>query len=171
MRDVVGLPVAEVAEQLDSSREAVSSAHHRTRATLQQGLQRARRRNLGAAERQLLARYVAAWESDDLGGFVGLLAEDMVLSTPPMPEWYAERAAVRGFFAWAWSQAGPGPFRLRRTSANTQPAFGLYGRAPDGAGYTPQAIQVLTLDGDRIAQLHGFVQPDLFGLFGLPVRL
>jgi hypothetical protein len=52
-----------------------------------------------------------------------------------------------------------------------QPAFGLYGRAPDGEGYTPQAIQVLTLDGDRIARLHGFVRPDLFGLFGLPARL
>ena len=40
MRDVVGLAVAEVAEQLDSSREAVSSAHQRARATLQQRLQR-----------------------------------------------------------------------------------------------------------------------------------
>ena len=34
MRDVVGLAVAEVAEQLESSREAVSSAHQRARATL-----------------------------------------------------------------------------------------------------------------------------------------
>ena len=59
-------------------------------------------------------------------------------------QWYAGQAAVRGFFAGAWSPSGPGPFRLHRTRANTQPAFGLYGRAPDGEGYTPQAIQVLT---------------------------
>jgi len=30
---------------------------------------------------------------------------------------------------------------------------------------------MLTLDGDRIARLHGFVRPDLFELFGLPARL
>ena len=67
---------------------------------------------------------------------------------------------------------GPGPFRLHQTSANTQPAFGLYGLGrPDGEGYTPQAIQVLTLYGGRIARLHGFVRPDLFELFGLPARL
>src|SRR5258707_10075865 len=76
MRDVVGLAVAEVAEQLDSSREAVSSAHQRARATLQQRLNRATPRNLSAAERQLLERYVTAWESGDLDVFIGLLAED-----------------------------------------------------------------------------------------------
>jgi RNA polymerase sigma-70 factor, ECF subfamily len=38
MRDVVGLSVAEVAELLDSSRDAVSSTHQRARATLQQRL-------------------------------------------------------------------------------------------------------------------------------------
>jgi hypothetical protein len=30
---------------------------------------------------------------------------------------------------------------------------------------------VLTLDGERIARLHGFVRPDLFALFDLPARL
>jgi RNA polymerase sigma-70 factor, ECF subfamily len=171
MRDVVGLSVAEVAEQLDSSREAISSAHQRARARLQQQLPRATARNLGAAERHLLERYVAAWESGNLDAFVELLTEEVVLSMPPMPEWFSGRTAVRGFFAWAWSPSGPGPFRLHRTSANSQPAFGLYGRAPDGDGYTPQAIQVLTLDGVRIARLHGFVRPDLFAVFGLPARL
>jgi RNA polymerase sigma-70 factor (ECF subfamily) len=171
MRDVVGLAVAEVAEHLDCSREAVSSAHQRARAILQQRLQRTTPRNLTATERQLLEHYVAAWETGDLDGFVGLLADEVVLSMPPMPEWFAGRAAVRGFFAWAWGPAGPGPFRLHQTSANTHPAFGLYGRAPGGQDYTPQAIQVLTLDGDRIARLRGFVRPDLFAVFGLPARL
>src|ERR1051326_6336408 len=114
VRDVIGLGVAEVAEQLDSSREAVSSAHQRA-----------------------LERYVAAWESGDLNAFISLLTEDVVLSMPPMPEWFAGRAAVRGFFTWAWGPAGPGPFHLVETRANAQPAFGLYGTAPDGEGYQP----------------------------------
>jgi len=116
MRDVVGLAVGEVAEQLDSSRVAVSSAHQRARATLQR-MQRATPRDLSSAQHHLLARYVASWESGDLDAFVGLLAEDVVLSMPPMPEWFARRAAMRGFFGWAWSPAA-GRFLLYRTTAN-----------------------------------------------------
>jgi hypothetical protein len=63
------------------------------------------------------------------------------------------------------------PFRLRAVGANSQPAFGLYGRASDGTGYAPQAIQVLTLKGDRIERLHDSVRPDLFPPFGLPATL
>jgi RNA polymerase sigma-70 factor, ECF subfamily len=171
MRDVVGLTVAEVAEQLETSREAVSSTHQRARAALQQRLNRAAPRTLSATDRQLLERYVAAWESGDLYALVSLLAEDVVLSMPPMPQWFAGRAAVQGFFTWAWGPSGPGPFRLVPSGANGRPAFGLYGRAPGGDGYTPQAIQVLTLHGGHIARLHGFVRPDLFGMFRLPARL
>jgi RNA polymerase sigma-70 factor (ECF subfamily) len=171
MRDVIGLSLPEVAQELGSSREAVSSAHQRARATMQQWLVSATSRGVNASDGQLLERYVAAWESGDLNAFVSLLTDDVVLSMPPMPEWFAGRAAVRGFFAWAWGPAGPGPFRLFETRANVQPAFGLYGRAPDGGGYTPQAIQVLTVEGHRIARLHGFVRPDLFEVFGLPARL
>ena len=119
----------------------------------------------------LLARYVASWESSDLDGLVGLLTEDVLLSMPQMTEWFAGRQAVRAFFQWTWGPGGPGPFRLRTMGANSQPAFGLYGRAPDGNGYTAQAIQVLTLDGDRISALHGFVRPDLFTTFDLPLRM
>lgn len=171
MRDVVGLTVAEVAEQLETSREAVSSAHQRARAALQHRLRPAAPRTLGATDRQLLERYVTTWESGDLDGFVRLLAEDVVLSMPPMPEWFAGRAAVQGFFTWAWGPSGPGPFRLMPSGANGRPAFGLYGRAPGGEGYTPQAIQILKLQDGRIARLHGFVRPDLFGMFRLPARL
>lgn len=172
MRDVLGFTVAEVAEQLGTTREAVSSAHQRARTALEQ---RPRHGSAAAtltrAQQRLLEQYVATWESGDLDGFVALLAHDVVLSMPPMAEWFAGRAAVHGFFAWAWGPAGPGPFRLLSTAANMQPAFGLFGRSSDGDGFTPQAIQVLTLHGDRIGRLHGFVRPDLFTIFGLPSKL
>jgi RNA polymerase sigma-70 factor, ECF subfamily len=173
MRDVLGLTVAVVAEQLGTTREAVSSAHQRARATLEQHLRHGGSAppTLTRAQQRLLERYVATWESGDLDDFVALLADEVVLSMPPMAEWFAGRAAVHGFFAWAWGPAGPGPFRLLATAAKTQPAFGLYGRAADGNFFTPQTIQVLTLHGDRIARLHGFVRPDLFAVFGLPPRV
>jgi len=78
---------------------------------------------------------------------------------------------IRAFFVWASGPAGPGRFRLQAFGANGQPAFGLHGRAADGSGFSPQAIQVLTLRLDRIARLHGFVRPDLFSALGLPARL
>jgi RNA polymerase sigma-70 factor (ECF subfamily) len=174
MRDVLGLSVAEVADQLASSAAAVSSAHQRARASLERRLPHGSmpaHKSLDRQRRWLLERYVASWESGDLDDLVGLLTQDVILSMPPVREWFAGREAVRAFFAWAWGPPGPGPFRLHAIGANGQPAFGLYGRAADSNGFSPQAIQVLTVREERIARLHGFVRPDLFSAFGLPARL
>jgi RNA polymerase sigma-70 factor, ECF subfamily len=174
MRDVLGFSVAEVADKLASTAASVNSAHQRACATLEPrrppggGVSSSR---LDPRHRLLLERYVACWESGDLDGLITLLRDDIVLSMPPMREWFAGRQSVRAFFESAWGPSGPGPFRLRAIGANSQPAFGLFGRDPCGKGYTPQAIQVLSLDGDYIARLHGFVRPDLFSVFGLPLHL
>src|SRR5438552_5365409 len=91
MRDVLGFSVPEVAAQLDSSLASVNSAHQRARSTLE-------RRRPGGGElplsrldprrRRLLEQYVASWESGDLDALMTLLTEDVVLSMPPMPEWF-----------------------------------------------------------------------------------
>ena len=174
MRDVLGFTVTEVADQLASSAASVNSAHQRARATLERRQQPGGGQSLPRLDprrRLLLERYVACWESGDLDGLMTLLSDDIVLSMPPMLEWFSGWHSVRAFFASAWGPSGPGPFRLRPIGANAQPAFGLYGRARSGNGYTPQAIQVLTLGGDRITRLHGFVRPDLFSTFDLPPHL
>jgi RNA polymerase sigma-70 factor (ECF subfamily) len=71
----------------------VSSAHQRARAALEQRVRSGvgAPRSLTRAEQQLLARDVEAWESGDLDAFVDLLAEDVVLSMPPM---LAERGVL-----------------------------------------------------------------------------
>jgi len=173
MRDVLGFSVAEVADQLASSAAAVSSAHQRARATLEQRFPEGlpARPRLTPSVQRLLDRYLSSWEHGDLDALVALLSEDVVLSMPPLPEWFSGRQSVRAFFEWAWGPAGPGPFRLVSIGANAQPAFGLYGWAADANAFTPQAIQVLALERDRIARVHGFVRPDLFTVFGLPFRL
>jgi len=48
--------------------------------------------------------------------------------------------------------------------------FGYACPAADANTFTGQAIQVLTLVRGRIARVHGFVRPDLFTVFGLPLR-
>ena len=124
------------------------------------------RDNAESDDRRLVDRYVRAWESRDLDGFVDLLREDAIFSMPPRPEWYVGREAIRRFFATIWPAYGD--FRLITTHANGGPAFGLY------AAGRPHSLQVLTLAGGRIATLHAFLQPTsdaLFPRFGLPTTL
>jgi RNA polymerase sigma-70 factor (ECF subfamily) len=56
------------------------------------------------------------------------------------------------------------------TSANGQPAFGLYMRTPAG-DFVPFQLQVLDLDGDRVRHVSAFFDTALFAAFGLPERL
>ena len=91
------------------------------------------------------------------------------IAVRPTPKWLF--VFPRDTHQWAWGPNGPGPFRLVSIGANSQPAFGLYGWAADANTFTPQAIQVLTLVRGQISRVHGFVRPDLFTVFGLPLRL
>jgi RNA polymerase sigma-70 factor (ECF subfamily) len=61
--------------------------------------------------------------------------------------------------------------RVIPTSANGQPAFGVYMRQPDG-GYLPFQLPVLTLGSDGLIE-HAtvFFDLSLFEKFGLPASL
>jgi RNA polymerase sigma-70 factor (ECF subfamily) len=57
------------------------------------------------------------------------------------------------------------------TTANGQPAFGLYMRQADGT-FTPFHLQVLTLDGSgAVSHVAAFFDLSLFEKFGLPASL
>jgi RNA polymerase sigma-70 factor, ECF subfamily len=178
LRDVLAWSATETASLLGASVPAVNSALQRARATMSQRLPArdgTSRQDLSAAERDLLARYVHAWEARDVGALVSLLREDALLTMPPVPEWYRGREAIGRFLAAQWPVLGP--FRLLPTRANGQPAFGLYGSGPGGdASYRPLTLQVLRLEAGLIAEIVGFIEPsafeypgvDLFPRFGLP---
>jgi hypothetical protein len=55
-------------------------------------------------------------------------------------------------------------------SANGQPAFASCQRGPDGA-HRARAMLVLTVRGNLITRIAIFLDPGLFGLFGLPGEL
>ena len=172
LRDVLGWSAAETARLLDASAAAANSALQRARTRLAQQFPAGRPPVMSPPDdRQLalLERYMRAWENADLDRFVALLREDAVLSMPPRPEWYRGRAAIRAFFAWAWQAAGGGPFRIVPAAANRQPGFALYHPTPAGnAAYEAHSIWVLTLEGDAIVNLTGFLDQRLFAAFGLP---
>jgi RNA polymerase sigma-70 factor (ECF subfamily) len=170
-REVLGFSAREVAEMLDTSVASVNSALQRARATVEDKLpdrsQQATLRTLGDDEiRELVERYVDAWERGDVPAVVSMLAEDATFSMPPLAEWYRGRAAILEFLP-------RGPLRMRRrfipVRANGQLAFGTYrwSETPEG-GWLRNAIHVITLRGAEIADVTCFLDPGLFGAWGLP---
>jgi RNA polymerase sigma-70 factor, ECF subfamily len=167
--DVLSWSAAESALMLNTSVPSVNSALQRARATLEKRLPTGRSGPepvMRDRERALLERYVRAWESADLDGFVELLREDAIYSMPPFQQWYLGRGAIRAFFSKAWSSYGG--FRLVPTNANRQPAFAVYCRSLKGPEWRAHSIQVLTIEGGSIAALTKFLSPPLFRAFGLP---
>ena len=187
LRDVLGFSAREVAEALDTTVASVNSALQRAHAAVDERLpertQQETLRALGDDElRALVGRYVDAWEQGDVATIVGMLADDAVITMPPMPTWFAGRAGVEAFlrdvaFARRWdAQAGAfvegeRAVRLVPARASGQVALASYRRPPGADVFVPQALQVLTLRGDRLTEIHGFVTPEVFGRFGLPETL
>ena len=170
--EVLRWKAAEVAELLDMSVAAVNSALQRARSTLESTRVSATDApsRVDRADRELLARYVAAFEAYDIDALTALIREDATQSMPPYDLWLHGREDI---FTW-WLGPGigcRGSRLLPAGSANGRPAYGQYKPSPDG-GYDPWALQVLEPGGDRVAELTFFLSTErLFPLFGLPARL
>jgi RNA polymerase sigma-70 factor, ECF subfamily len=168
LRDVLEWPAAEVADLLGTTATAVNSGLRRARAQLARALpaedevaEPTQRR-----QRALLDRLAAAFENADAGALADLLCEDVALEMPPMTTWFAGRPAVLRFVASNLFTA-PGRFQLVATAANGQPAFAVYELSCDGS-YGAHAVMVPAVTAAGIARLVVFLDPSLFGLFGLP---
>jgi RNA polymerase sigma-70 factor, ECF subfamily len=173
--DVLGWAATEAAALLGGSTASINSALQRARETLAKHYPHgspSAHRGPDGAQKELLTRYLQAWEGLDVSKFVALLKEDATYTMPPLPQWYAGREAIRAFFEWAFRlYAG---FRLVPVEANRQPAFAAYSRPTADAPWTAHSIQVLTLEEGGISKLTLFAKPDgprLFEAFGLPLVL
>jgi RNA polymerase sigma-70 factor (ECF subfamily) len=171
--EVLRWQATETAELLDTSVAAVNSALQRARATLANVHAGADSAGailspVDAAQQQLLARYVDAFERYDVSTLVTLLHDDAIQSMPPYAMWLKGAENIGRWFV------GPGAgcrgSRLLPTAANGCPAFGQYRVDPAG-GHTPWALQVLEISGERISGFHAFLDTDLFAAFGLPIHL
>jgi RNA polymerase sigma-70 factor (ECF subfamily) len=171
--EVLRWQAAEVAELLETSVASVNSALQRARATLRASDADPAEAPppLGAAERELLDRYVAAFERYDMDALTALIREDATQSMPPFPLWLRGRDNLVRF--WLGPGAGCRGSRVIPTvSANGTPAFAQYRRSANGDGYEAWALQVLELSGGRISDFTFFLDTQrLFPLFDLPLRL
>jgi RNA polymerase sigma-70 factor (ECF subfamily) len=93
------------------------------------------------------------------------------MTMPPVPMLLRGRAEIAGFFATVPQGGRLEEIRLLPTRANRQPALAAYVLDPDAGVHRRYGIMVLTLDGDAVASITGFVDPLLFPLFALPESL
>ena len=170
LREVLEFSAAEVAEQLGTTIAAINSALQRARVTIAisgDATEIAEPDDPDA--RAAVQRYVRAFEAADVPGLVRLLADDAVLEMPPVPLCYLGSRDYGLFMRRVFDTRGTG-WRVRRLSANGQPAFAAY--APDsGGGQLLHTLQVFSVRRGRIARNVVFADPAVFKAFELPERI
>ena len=199
LREVLGFSAQEVADSLDTTVASVNSALQRARKSVEERApeqsQQATLRELGDERlSEIVERYMAAWESNDVDTVMELLAEDASFAMPPLASWFGGEESIR-IFLEGWPMSGAWRWRPILTRANGQPALAFYIWDEDERAYMPFALNVLTFRGEKISDVTAFVTratdipagdsyarwPDesvdparlyaTFGNFGLPARL
>jgi RNA polymerase sigma-70 factor, ECF subfamily len=177
LRDVLGFSPAEMSSQLGTSVAAVNSALQRARAAARSGLparsQQAALRALGDQRiSEIAARYADAIERGDADTLVSMLTADAAWCMPPIPTWFQGHVALR---EWLLRDPLAERWRHQATRANGQLAVAGYLFDASTGRYPAHVIDVLTLDGDRIAAVTAFLLPpadaEIFARFGLPAGL
>jgi RNA polymerase sigma-70 factor, ECF subfamily len=171
--EVMRWKASEVAELLETSVASVNSALQRARATLEEREIEATDPTapMDAAQKELLARYVEAFQNYDVDALTSLIRDDASQSMPPFDMWLSGREDI---LKW-WFGPGIGCRGSRVIpveTANGSVAFGQYKPSESGSGFDPWALQVIELADGKIVEFTFFLSTErLFPLFGLPPRL
>jgi RNA polymerase sigma-70 factor (ECF subfamily) len=161
LREVLGFSAQETADSLETSVASVNSALQRARKTVDEKLPDAsQQETLRALGDEKLAavvqRYMDLMSGGDVAGMVAMLADDAAWSMPPAAAWYGGYDGIEGFL-----RAGPlsGAWRWRHLPAHAsgQAAIGSYAWYEPTGDYRPFALDVLTLEGERIRAVTSFI--------------
>ena len=159
LREVLAFSAAETGEALGMSVPAVKSALQRARARLAEAAP-ARDDVLDATSpraRELLARYLAAWEAADADAFREVLRVDAAIEPVGAGVSYSGRVACLAFATPSLGTAGE--WRMVATEANGQPAALAWFRGE------PFGVAVLTVAVDGILVITLFGDPKLVETF------
>src|SRR4051795_6061763 len=172
LRDVLDWRAKETAELLEIGVAAVNSALQRARATIREQLPTGGREDWAAPEaseeeQALLAAFIDTHERGDEQAALALLAEDIRVTMPPFPMLFEGREAIRGLMRQAYGPEGMGDWKLVPVRANRQPAAASYLRRPGETEWIAFKVDVLRIEGGRIAEITTF-DHRLFEAFGLP---
>lgn len=168
MRDVLGFSARETAESLEASVPSVNSAPQRARQTLDERgprrSQQATLRELGDERaREVVESYTDAMQRGDVDAVVAMLTEDATWSMPPLACWFAGRDGITGFLT---NYGLTVRWRHLPARANGQLAVGCYAWDDERGAYLASVLDVLTLDGPRIAAVTGFGTTEVFRRLG-----
>jgi len=173
--EVLGFSASEIAAMMDTSPTSVNSALARARRLVAEKVpsrtqQQALRKIDDARLREIVALFSGALERGDADALVALLTEDVTWSMPPLPHWYQGIEAVMDFAVQVPLTRCPS-WRHLPTRANGQPAVAFYVGNDASGEHHGWSITVLTLRGERLAEITSFLGPDHFAAFGLPASL
>jgi RNA polymerase sigma-70 factor, ECF subfamily len=178
LRDVLAFSAAETSTALDISVAAANSALQRARARLDRLPGEAGappdEADLQDRQKELLGRFMRAFEEYDIDAVVTLLAGDATWEMPPFVEWYSGAEAIGTLIRTHCPAKNPGDLRHLPTSANGQPACAVWMRGEDGV-YRAFQLLVLTLaeapHGLVVRHVASFFDTELFKAFGVPQAL
>ena len=175
LRDVLGFSAREAADVLEATPASIDTALQRAHQTVDKRLperdQQATLRTLDDATlRRVVDGYIDAWQRDDVDALAAMLTEEAVFAMPPRATWFRGREAIAGFLTTG-PMSEDNRWRLVPTRANGQLAFGHYEWDEERRTFVAHAIDVITLRGDRIAEITAFMNAEAFARFGLPDQL
>jgi RNA polymerase sigma-70 factor, ECF subfamily len=175
MTDVLGFSPGEVAEALEQSPASIYSALQRARKATEERLpdtsQLEIREKLGEDHiKQVVDRFMEAWENADVEQIRSLLTEDCDMVMPPWAEWFQGRDAVTEFLPRGPLQRGR-RWKLVPVLANGGPAFGCYWADADGALHAEGILLLDFSDAGEVSQITTFRDSDLLPQFGLPLAM
>ncbi len=174
LRDVLQWKAAEVGEAIGASTAAVNSLLQRARAQLDE---------VGPSEddeiaepdspeaRDLLDRYIAAFEAYDIDELVKMFTDDAIWEMPPFDGWYQGPESIVTLTRVHCPAQGPGDMRFIRTTANGQPAAALYMLNRDTGNHEAFQLHVLDVKPGGVSHVVAFLDTALFDKFGLPASL
>jgi RNA polymerase sigma-70 factor (TIGR02960 family) len=171
LRDVLGYRASEAAEMLEATEASVESALKRARVALHDRLADAKDRDSppapnSVAEREIVARVIAAFETGNVDELVALLTDDVSVTMPPVPGECKGPEEAGSYFRQTSFRPGRST-RTVPTRANGQPVLATYVRDPQTGLHHASGIAVLTLSGDLISAVAIFGK-DVLPSFGLP---
>lgn len=176
LREVLQWKAAEVAAAIGSSTAAVNSLLQRARAQLD-AVQPSQDASVTApddpAAKDLLAKYIDAFESYDMAKLVELFTADAVFEMPPFDGWYQGPADIVALSKTHCPAEGPGDMRFVPITANGQPAAALYMLNRETGRHEEFQLHVLEVRPDGVRHVVAFHAQGngLFAKFGLAPRL
>jgi RNA polymerase sigma-70 factor (ECF subfamily) len=174
LRDVLQWKAAEVANAIGASTAAVNSLLQRARAQLE-AVGPSEDEQLAEPEspetKDLLDRYIAAFEDYDIDELVKLFTEEAIWEMPPFDGWFQGPEEIVTLTRVHCPAEGPGDMRFIRTTANGQPAAALYMLNRETGKHEAFQLHVIDMQAEGVSHVVAFLDTSLFEKFGLPASL